>query len=79
MFHPNVYPSGHVCLSILDEKRGWKPFITLKTILIGIQMLLDEPNVYSPAQKEALQVYLNSRVVYENKVRHIAMRMKDVE
>jgi len=22
-FHPNIYPSGTVCLSILNEVRGW--------------------------------------------------------
>lgn len=30
LFHPNVYPSGTVCLSILNEENGWKPAITLK-------------------------------------------------
>src|ERR1700678_1919448 len=28
--HPNVYPSGTVCLSILDEEKSWKPAITIK-------------------------------------------------
>lgn len=30
LFHPNVYPSGTVCLSILDEEKSWKPAITIK-------------------------------------------------
>ncbi|MEN2499744.1 MAG: SUMO conjugating enzyme Hus5, partial [Marteilia pararefringens] len=49
--HPNVYPSGTVCLSILQDK--WKPNITIKQILLGIQDLLDYPNLLSPAQSEA--------------------------
>ena len=28
-FHPNVYPSGKVCLSILNEEKAWKPSITV--------------------------------------------------
>ncbi|KAK6604771.1 sumo-conjugating enzyme [Botrytis cinerea] len=43
LFHPNVYPSGTVCLSILNEEEGWKPAITIKQILLGIQELLDTP------------------------------------
>ena len=23
LFHPNVYPSGTICLSILNEEEGW--------------------------------------------------------
>ena len=43
LFHPNIYPSGTVCLSILSEDKGWKPSITIKQLLIGIQDLLDNP------------------------------------
>jgi ubiquitin-conjugating enzyme E2 I len=32
LFHPNVYPSGTICLSILDEEKGWKPSITVKQV-----------------------------------------------
>ena len=32
LFHPNVYPSGTVCLSILDEEKLWKPAITIKQV-----------------------------------------------
>lgn len=37
-FHPNIYPSGTVCLSILNEDEGWRPSITVKQILLGIQV-----------------------------------------
>jgi ubiquitin-protein ligase len=32
LFHPNVYPSGTICLSILDEEKQWKPSITIKSV-----------------------------------------------
>ncbi|CAO2579356.1 SUMO-conjugating enzyme UBC9 [Lemmus lemmus] len=45
LFHPNVYPSGTVCLSILEEDKDWRPAIMIKQILLGIQELLNEPNI----------------------------------
>ena len=30
-YHPNVYPSGTVCLSILNEEEDWRPAISIKT------------------------------------------------
>lgn len=57
-FHPNIYPSGTVCLSILNEDEDWKPSITIKQILLGVQELLDTPNPESPAQAEPYQLYV---------------------
>ncbi|KAK3706721.1 SUMO conjugating enzyme Hus5 [Vermiconidia calcicola] len=71
LFHPNVYPSGTVCLSILNEEEGWKPAITIKEILLGIQMLLDEVNPESPAQAEAYNLYKKDRAAYEKKVKMV--------
>ena len=41
LFHPNVYPSGTICLSILDAEKDWKPAITIKQILLGIQVCMN--------------------------------------
>lgn len=71
LFHPNVYPSGTVCLSILNEEEGWKPAITMKDILLGIQSLLDEPNPDSPAQADAYNLFKKDRNQYEKKVRQV--------
>ena len=50
LFHPNVYPSGKICLSLLDPEKGWRPSLTIKQLLLGIQTLLDDPNNADPAQ-----------------------------
>jgi ubiquitin-conjugating enzyme E2 I len=71
LFHPNVYPSGTVCLSILNEEEGWKPAITIREILLGIQSLLDEPNPESPAQADAFNLFKKDRQAYEKKVRSV--------
>lgn len=34
LFHPNVYPSGTVCLSIIDADKGWRPSITVKQVRV---------------------------------------------
>ena len=68
-FHPNVYPSETVCLSLLDEKKDWKPIITIKQILLGIQYLLNNPNIEDPAQSVAYNCYRENIAEYEEKVR----------
>lgn len=71
LFHPNVYPSGTVCLSILNEDEAWKPAITVKQILLGIQDLLNDPNPESPAQADAYNLYKKDRVEYEKRIRRV--------
>lgn len=66
-----MYPSGTVCLSILNEDEAWKPAITIKQILLGIQDLLDDPNPDSPAQAEAYNLYKKDRGAYEKKIRYL--------
>ncbi|KAJ1652790.1 SUMO conjugating enzyme Hus5 [Dispira simplex] len=72
LFHPNVYPSGTVCLSIINVDEDWKPGITIKQILLGIQDLLDNPNPNSPAQAEAYHLFKKSPEVYLKRVRQQA-------
>ncbi|KAF2864224.1 ubiquitin-conjugating enzyme [Piedraia hortae CBS 480.64] len=71
LFHPNVYPSGTVCLSILNEDESWRPAISMKQILVGIQMLLDEVNPDSPAQADAYNLYRKDRAAYERKIKSL--------
>lgn len=75
--HPNIYPSGTVCLSILNDEEDWKPHITIRQLLLGIQKLLaDEPNINSPAQQEPLNLYKNNREEYNKRVRLFALQNK---
>ncbi|KAK9946476.1 hypothetical protein M0R45_011941 [Rubus argutus] len=77
-FHPNVYPSGTVCLSILNEDKGWRPAITVKQILVGIQDLLDQPNPADPAQTEGYQLFIQEPVEYKRRVRQQAKQYPSV-
>ena len=39
LFHPNVYPSGTVCLSLLDEEKDWRPAVTIKQVTKFLDIL----------------------------------------
>ena len=68
----SVYPCGKVCLSILDPSKAWRPSITLKTILSGVQELLDTPNNDDAAQAAAYNMYKHDQEGYKRKVRQQA-------
>ncbi|KAL9264684.1 SUMO-conjugating enzyme SCE1-like protein [Drosera capensis] len=66
-FHPNVYPCGRVCLSILGD--CWSPSITVKQILLGLQELLDQPNPASAAQGDVSKLLVLNKEEYRRQVR----------
>ena len=78
VFHPNVYPSGTICLSILNEDKDWRPAITIKDILVGIQDLLNNPNVNDPAQSEASLLLKTNPEAYTKRVREEAKKFTPV-
>jgi len=68
IWHPNVYPNGTVCISILhpptaDEVSGelpserWNPTRTVRTVLISVASMLNSPNINSPANVDAAVMY----------------------
>lgn len=60
-----------MCLSILNEEEAWKPAITIKQILLGVQDLLNDPNPESPAQAEAYNLYKKDPNEYERRIKRI--------
>ena len=55
----NVYRSGTICVSTINEEEGWTPEMTLPEILFAVQQLLCHPNPNSPAQITAYNVFCN--------------------
>ncbi|XP_054721712.1 ubiquitin-conjugating enzyme E2 C-like [Uloborus diversus] len=54
-FHPNVDDHGNICLDILKEK--WTASYDTRTILLSLQSLLSEPNIDSPLNTQAAQLW----------------------
>ncbi|EMD00355.1 hypothetical protein BAUCODRAFT_144042 [Baudoinia panamericana UAMH 10762] len=80
LFHPNVYSSGEVCISILhppeDDKYGyesaaerWSPVQTPETILLSVISMLGSPNDESPANIEAGKLWREDRKEFRKRVR----------
>ncbi|GLB44627.1 putative ubiquitin-conjugating enzyme family protein [Lyophyllum shimeji] len=87
MWHPNIYPDGTVCVSILhapgDDQYGyedagerWMPVHTVESILISVISLLssDTPNLDSPANVDAAKEVRTDIEAYRKKVRRLARR-----
>ncbi|KAJ2599077.1 Ubiquitin-conjugating enzyme E2 C [Coemansia sp. RSA 1722] len=54
-WHPNVDDRGNICLDILKEK--WSAIYNVQTILLSLQTLLGDPNVNSPLNGPAAQLW----------------------
>ena len=75
LFHPNVYPDGKVCISILHEgideygyenlSERWNPSQSVNSILISILSILLSPNFESPANVDASNLWKNNYDAYK--------------
>lgn len=79
LFHVNVFSSGAICLSILDKSKDWRPAITVKQVLLGIQDLLNNPNPNSPAHQQAIDLFNRDKVAYGKRVREEAKKNTPVD
>jgi ubiquitin-protein ligase len=59
IFHPNISKNGDIYIDILQDQ--WNEVMSIEKILISIRSLLNEPNVYSPANPEAALLYKEHR------------------
>jgi ubiquitin-protein ligase len=83
MFHPNIYPDGRVCISILHEgedefgyeslSERWNPSQNVNSILMSILSMLTSPNFESPANIDASIMWRNNWQEYKNKIYSIIM------
>lgn len=81
-WHPNVFPNGKVCLSILhppgeDAMSGelpaerWLPTQSVTTIILSLLSVLNDPNCASPANVDASVEWRNNREAYKTRCRKL--------
>lgn len=67
IFHPNIYPDGKVCISILHEgvdewgyehiSERWNPSQSINSVLMSIISMFSSPNFESPANVDASKMW----------------------
>ncbi|KAF2854327.1 hypothetical protein T440DRAFT_388695 [Plenodomus tracheiphilus IPT5] len=90
LYHPNIYPDGRLCISILhppgdDAMSGetaaerWTPVQRVETVLISILSLLDDAEVSSPANVDAGVMLRNNPAEYREMVnKDLELSKKDI-
>lgn len=87
IYHPNIYQDGRLCISILhapgeDEMSGelaserWSPLQGVESVLRSVLLLLDDPEVSSPANVDAGVMYRNDRKQYNQNAKNVVEASK---
>lgn len=87
IYHPNIYPDGRLCISILhspgeDEMSGeaaserWSPLQGVESVLRSVLLLLDDPEINSPANVDASVTYRDKRAEYNKKAREVSEKSR---
>lgn len=85
--HPNIYPDGQLCISILhkpgqdimsgeEASERWSPLQGAESVLRSVLLLLDDPEISSPANVDASVMYRDRRDEYNRKARETVEKSK---
>lgn len=66
-FHPNLYSTGKVCLSILGTWNGpkWTSTMTIMSLLQSIRMIMDEDPLRNEPGYNNLNTYINEAMIFK--------------
>ena len=87
IYHPNVYPDGRLCISILHKpgedltsgeaaSERWSPLQGVESVLRSVLLLLDDPEINSPANVDASVLYRDNTEAYKKKARETVEKSK---
>ena len=88
IYHPNIYPDGKLCISILHNpgeditsgeqaSERWSPLQGVESVLRSVLLLLDDPEINSPANVDASVMYRDDRTTYNKKAKEIVEKSKE--
>ncbi len=80
IYHPNIYPDGQLCISILHKpgedfmsgeqaSERWSPLQGVESVLRSVLLLLDDPEINSPANVDASVQYRDKPEAYARKAK----------
>jgi ubiquitin-conjugating enzyme E2 R len=87
IYHPNIYQDGTLCISILhkpgedlmsgeEASERWSPLQGVESVLRSILLLLDDPEISSPANVDASVMYRDKRDQYLEKAKEAVEKSK---
>lgn len=88
MWHPNIYPDGRVCISILhppgddpnhyeSATERWNPIHTVESILISVISMLASPNDESAANLDAAKQWREDPEGFKKKVKQTVRKAQE--
>lgn len=80
LLHPNIYPDGNVCISILhspgddpnyyeSHEERWSPIQSIEKILLSVISILSDPNVESVANINASILWRENKEEFTRQVK----------
>jgi ubiquitin-conjugating enzyme E2 R len=87
IYHPNIYADGQLCISILHKpgedlmsgeaaSERWSPLQGVESVLRSVLLLLDDPEINSPANVDAGVLYRDAPATYKKKAQETVERSK---
>jgi ubiquitin-protein ligase len=72
IYHPNISSTGEICVSTIKE--AWGPYHILRSALMSIGSVLDDPGLDDPLVPEVAETYLRDRSTYDENARLYTQR-----